>query len=454
MVEHGDDTDGGDLGDDDLEECVPDPRANGDAKVVKFNFTPRIFPTPMRESKASEEEDWVAKNRTHLRRNPQLKPQLDALDIEDSDPTWLKGKGDDFYRSRDYRAAVNAYTTALELHPTLQVLGNRSACYLQLGELVRCCEDCSELLELLDKEAMSVNANPSDAVALGMRLKALCRRGTAKCQQGLYKAALQDYHQAVNLNPADEVLTADLRKVFSLTKCDDLKKRADACLGEGSVDQALALYGEALAAEPGFVSAISNRAACLLATGDLEGCVRDCTKALDLLEVDPAMAAVTEMHLLSGMGAPAYPFPLGGGNSKSGVATMMPTGPVPPVGSQKRRTWVLKTVARRGAARAKLGLLGDAVHDYALAVSLLDDDKEGGQGGAAGDLLRKDLEALQVQLKEQQQQQQQRQPRRHRQTRTAPLSPEAGAACFSAPRSPVPAPLRGRRRRRRRQRPR
>jgi dyslexia susceptibility 1 candidate gene 1 protein len=60
--------------------------------VVKFNFTPRIFPTPMRESKACEEEDWVAKNRTHLRRNPQLKPQLDALDIEDSDPTWLKGK--------------------------------------------------------------------------------------------------------------------------------------------------------------------------------------------------------------------------------------------------------------------------------------------------------------------------------------------------------------------------
>ncbi len=64
---------------------VPDPRDGG---VIKFNFTPRIFPTPMRESKATEEEDWIAKNRSHLRRNPQLKPQLDALDIEDSDPTW------------------------------------------------------------------------------------------------------------------------------------------------------------------------------------------------------------------------------------------------------------------------------------------------------------------------------------------------------------------------------
>lgn len=53
----------------------------------------------------------------------------------------------------------------------------------QLGELVRCVEDCSSMLEELDKEAMSVDANPADPVKLGMRLKALCRRGTARCQQ-------------------------------------------------------------------------------------------------------------------------------------------------------------------------------------------------------------------------------------------------------------------------------
>lgn len=76
MVEYGD------LEDEDAP--LPDPRAGG---VLKMKFTPRIFPTPMRESKQNEEEDWIAKNRSHLRKNPQLKPQLDALDIEDSDPT-------------------------------------------------------------------------------------------------------------------------------------------------------------------------------------------------------------------------------------------------------------------------------------------------------------------------------------------------------------------------------
>ena len=72
----------GDL--DETDAPLPYPRASG---VLKMKFTPRIFPTPMRESKINEEEDWIAKNRSHLRKNPQLRPQLDALDIEDSDPT-------------------------------------------------------------------------------------------------------------------------------------------------------------------------------------------------------------------------------------------------------------------------------------------------------------------------------------------------------------------------------
>jgi dyslexia susceptibility 1 candidate gene 1 protein len=50
---------------------VPPPRSSGlstnaDQKIG-ISFTPRVFPTPMRESKAAEEEDWVAKNRRHIK---------------------------------------------------------------------------------------------------------------------------------------------------------------------------------------------------------------------------------------------------------------------------------------------------------------------------------------------------------------------------------------------------
>jgi dyslexia susceptibility 1 candidate gene 1 protein len=62
-----------------LDECegdaelkyVPPPRAPvGTAGgKVEINFTPRLFPTPIRESKLAEEEDWIAKNRKHLKKH-------------------------------------------------------------------------------------------------------------------------------------------------------------------------------------------------------------------------------------------------------------------------------------------------------------------------------------------------------------------------------------------------
>ena len=61
-----------DANDEELDEDVkylPEPRqisGSADGKV-NIKFTPRVFPTPMRESKAAEEEDWVAKNRRHLK---------------------------------------------------------------------------------------------------------------------------------------------------------------------------------------------------------------------------------------------------------------------------------------------------------------------------------------------------------------------------------------------------
>mmetsp|Transcript_84122 Transcript_84122/g.238550 ORF Transcript_84122/g.238550 Transcript_84122/m.238550 type:complete len:153 (+) Transcript_84122:413-871(+) len=69
---------------------------------------------------------------------------------------------------------------------------------------------------------------------------------------------------------------------------------------------------------------------------------------------------------------------------------LVPSGPVPPPGSAKRRTWVLKTIARRGAAKAKLGDLASAAEDYRVAAALDPTDEN----------LQRDLETLTKQCEE------------------------------------------------------
>ncbi|GLD95302.1 hypothetical protein PINS_up003946 [Pythium insidiosum] len=61
---------------------LPAPRARA---KVEITFTPRVFPTPSRESKAAEEEDWLLKNRKHLKKHKGL--NTSDYDISETDRT-------------------------------------------------------------------------------------------------------------------------------------------------------------------------------------------------------------------------------------------------------------------------------------------------------------------------------------------------------------------------------
>lgn len=65
--------------------AIPAPRETLQSEI---HFTPRAFPTPSRESKAAEEEDWLLKNRKHLSRHKGLRG-AGAYDISESDRTWF-----------------------------------------------------------------------------------------------------------------------------------------------------------------------------------------------------------------------------------------------------------------------------------------------------------------------------------------------------------------------------
>ncbi len=170
----------------------------GAPTTVHVTFTPRLFPTPLRESKKEEEEDWIARHQPQWAKSHQLQVPAtkdhhgedDARDIGERDPVWLKAQGDKICRAGDHQAAIHAYTAALQRDATggaverHVVLGNRALCHFKTGRFDNCVEDCGQALL-----ATVEDDERHDPV----RVRLHVRRGAAFCQLGNHAKALEDY---------------------------------------------------------------------------------------------------------------------------------------------------------------------------------------------------------------------------------------------------------------------
>ncbi len=343
---------------------VPPPRSGGynaDTRV-EIKYTPRVFPTPMRESKASEEEDWIARNRQNLKKHAVLgKGVQSGGDVSESDPAWLKAKADDFFRAGDVRSALNAYSAAIDIDDTAtSCYSNRAACYMKLGMFKECTVDCDTALE---RSLSSSAASGEKVSAKQLTLNKLyLRRGTAMSQLGKYAEAIKDYSKILGVleqraadgldsgNISKEAIKKDLEKLQTVSAADSLKKAADESMGQGELVEALEKYSEALKLLPSHVGCLSNRSACRMSLGDKQGCVDDCSAALALLQLNSVNDSAS--------------------GTIGGVEVDLLASIIPPPGSDKRLKWVLKTVIRRGAAHAALNNLDAAVTDYTTGSSL------------------------------------------------------------------------------------
>jgi dyslexia susceptibility 1 candidate gene 1 protein len=165
---------------------------------IQVSFSKRNFLTPKRESQDPAEQEWLQKA-SEARKSIGFVP--DDLRAEERDPMYLKGKGDDFFRQKNYLAAISAYTTGIQLAKNcFELYLNRSAAQFSQGNYKRCVEDCSKALELLD---------PPVASNLKARLQALTRRGAALSKLGFVRQAYEEFVAAVKLDPTDELLKHD-----------------------------------------------------------------------------------------------------------------------------------------------------------------------------------------------------------------------------------------------------
>ncbi|NWW62414.1 DAAF4 factor, partial [Ifrita kowaldi] len=187
------------------EERLPAPRA---AATIKVNFTPRVFPTALRESRVAEEEEWLHRQAEARRRINSDLSELEDLKEEEKNPDWLKDKGNKMFAMGNYLGAVNAYNLAVRLNNKLPLLYlNRAACHLKLRNLHKAIEDSSKALELLTPPV------PDNENA---RVKAHVRRGTAFCQLELYTEGLQDYEAALKIDPKNKNIEKDTEKIRHL----------------------------------------------------------------------------------------------------------------------------------------------------------------------------------------------------------------------------------------------
>ncbi|NXG65358.1 DAAF4 factor, partial [Hemiprocne comata] len=187
------------------DEQLPAPRS---AATIKVNFTSRVFPTALRESRVAEEEEWLHKQAEARRTVSADLSELEDLKEEEKNPDWLKDKGNKMFATGNYLAAVNAYNLAVQLNNQLPLLYlNRAACHLKLKNLHKAIEDSSKALELLTPPV------PDNESA---RVKAYVRRGTAFCQLELYTEGLQDYEAALKIDPKNKTIEKDAEKIRHL----------------------------------------------------------------------------------------------------------------------------------------------------------------------------------------------------------------------------------------------
>ena len=162
------------------------------------------------------------------------------------------------------------------------------------------------------------------------------------------------------LHTIHENIQRDIKKLQLLRDAEVLKLAADGLIAKGSVQEALVEYNHAIELLPIYVSCLSNRSACRLALEDVSGCVDDCSLAITLLQYDASNSNSND---------PSSKLISFGTRDKC-VEMSMLEAILPPVNSDKRKEWLLKTVVRRGAAYFQLQRYDEAIADYGYACGI------------------------------------------------------------------------------------
>lgn len=110
---------------------------------ISVAFTPRVFPTPSRESTHDEEQEWL-KKQSEARKSCGFVDE--DLRPEERNPEWLLDKGLSLMRTESYLGAISAFSLGIRLAPKMpELYVERGAAHLAIKNYNRSVADCAQV---------------------------------------------------------------------------------------------------------------------------------------------------------------------------------------------------------------------------------------------------------------------------------------------------------------------
>lgn len=209
---------------------------------------------------------------------PEEKKKRDALAEKD--------RGTAAYKKRDFAAAIDAYSKAIEIDPdNMSFLTNRAAAKLESGDIQGSIDDC--------KKVIADNSERQLRTDFKIIARAYGRMGNAYLKMDDYDNAIKSFEKSL-LEYSDPKVTRTLRdaertrtrKIEEAYIDPELSKQVRAEGNElfkaGKFPESIAKYTDAIKRNPKDAAPYSNRAAAYMKLGELPMAMKDCDRCLDI----------------------------------------------------------------------------------------------------------------------------------------------------------------------------
>lgn len=200
-----------------------------------------------------------------------------------------KDNGTQAYKRRDFDAAIEAYTKAIELDAdNMSFYTNRAAAKLEKGDVEGCIADC--------QKAIDENSERHLRTDFKIIARAHGRMGNAYLRNEDYGNAIKHFEKSL-LEFSDPKVKVSLKDTERLKKKRDdeayinpeiseaVRKEGNDLFLAGKFPESIKKYSDAIKRNPKDAAPYSNRAAAYMKLGEFPMAMKDCDKCLD---IDPS----------------------------------------------------------------------------------------------------------------------------------------------------------------------